>query len=448
MRRLISLLTVLTLLAACCPAFALDKGLPLQRVHQVTLTYQDTVHSNKSRVRLWQAETALPGVTGEINRLARDFAEAYGNDLPAAKNAGDGNSRLDVEIRYSRTGLTWLSFLVQARVTFHRALTAQYIASRTYDMVTGERVTLDDIFPENSGAWPLIAGAVRERCTACWPDTEPDAGNLERLCLPDSLRGLDFTLHGMSLVLHIPAELLYPGRFTLIEVTLMYPDIRPLMTEKAQEETDNLSYYNTCALTFDDGPSRTNTSHVLDALMVTGSRATFFVIGNRVKTYADQVQREHDQGHAVAPHNWTHGNVSKVSGTRLKAMKPSCDAALTEAIGTAPAYDRVPYGLYPRMIKAKVGWAYIQWSLDTYDWRGLKSSKVLQRVQKQISDGDIILCHDIKDNTPASAQMVASWLAENGYMLLTVDELFAKDGVELAPDKVYFRCVDGNTAKK
>ena len=29
--------------------------------------------------------------------------------------------RLDVGIRYSRTGLTWMSFLVQARVTYHRA---------------------------------------------------------------------------------------------------------------------------------------------------------------------------------------------------------------------------------------------------------------------------------------------------------------------------------------
>ncbi len=34
------------------------------------------------------------------------------------------------------------------------------------------------------------------------------------------------------------------------------------------------------------------------------------------------------------------------------------------------------------------------------------------------------------------------------YILLTVDELFAKDGVTLEPDTVYFRCDDGVTTIK
>ena len=31
-----------------------------------------------------------------------------------------------------------------------------------------------------------------------------------------------------------------------------------------------------------------------------------------------------------------------------------------------------------------------------------------------------------------------------GYMMLTIDELMAKDGVELMPDTVYYRCFDGD----
>ena len=33
-------------------------------------------------------------------------------------------------------------------------------------------------------------------------------------------------------------------------------------------------------------------------------------------------------------------------------------------------------------------------------------------------------------------------------MLLTIDELFAKDGVTLEPDTVYYRCVEGDTSIK
>ena len=37
---------------------------------------------------------------------------------------------------------------------------------------------------------------------------------------------------------------------------------------------------------------------------------------------------------------------------------------------------------------------------------------------------------------------------ENGYMLLTIDELFAKDGVTLEPETVYYRCQNGDTSKR
>ena len=95
-----------------------------------------------------------------------------------------------------------------------------------------------------------------------------------------------------------------------------------------------------------------------------------------------------------------------------------------------------------------MGWAYIQWSLDTYDWRGRSTSAVMSKVRSAIQDGDIILCHDIKKNAPETTRQMVRYLEEEGYMLLTVDELFAKDGVELQPKKVYYRCQDGETGKR
>ena len=77
-------------------------------------------------------------------------------------------------------------------------------------------------------------------------------------------------------------------------------------------------------------------------------------------------------------------------------MKEKCDAAMIKAIGTICTYDRVPYGLYPQMIAAQVGWPYIQWSLDTYDWRGKNTAAVLSTVKSEIQDGDIILCFQLR----------------------------------------------------
>ena len=67
-------------------------------------------------------------------------------------------------------------------------------------------------------------------------------------------------------------------------------------------------------------------------------------------------------------------------------------------------------------------------------------------MKKKLHDGDIILCHDIKNNTPESTRQIVRYLEEEGYMPLTIDELFAKDGVTLEKYKVYYRCDQGDTS--
>lgn len=437
---------LLLILLICFMNMPVSGAESLRDCHRVTNKASVTTQKNKSQVKLWHVETAHPAVTEEINGIAQAWADELSPDLPKAGNNGKKNSRLDVEIRYSRTGLTWLSFLVQARTTYHQKLTAQQFTTRTYNMETGDRILLTDIFEDDDETWNMLGETVRQALTDYWPDVEPDAEALNRLCTREALEQADFTLHGMSLVLHYPAQLLYPDQYTLMDVTFFYPDIRDRMTEEGKTETDNLSYYRTCALTFDDGPSAKNTPGVLDALMETGARGTFFVVGNRIKENRWLVQREHDNGNAIGSHNWHHGNVTKSSGSALRAMPKKVNTAMIKSIGIPVRYDRVPGGRYPRMIEVKVGWAYIQWSLDTYDWRGISTAAVMRKVKNKLRDGDIILCHDIKNNTAESTRQIARYLEEEGYMLLTIDELFAKDGVKLEPNKVYYHCEQGDTS--
>ena len=437
---------LLLILLICFMNMPVSGAESLRDCHRVTNKASVTTQKNKSQVKLWHVETAHPAVTEEINGIAQAWADELSPDLPKAGNNGKKNSRLDVEIRYSRTGLTWLSFLVQARTTYHQQLTAQQFTTRTYNMETGDRILLTDIFEDDDETWNMLGETVRQALTDYWPDVEPDAEALNRLCTREALEQADFTLHGMSLVLHYPAQLLYPDQYTLMDVTFFYPDIRDRMTEEGKTETDNLSYYRTCALTFDDGPSAKNTPGVLDALMETGARGTFFVVGNRIKENRWLVQREHDNGNAIGAHNWHHGNVTKSSGSALRAMPQKVNTAMIKSIGIPVRYDRVPGGRYPRMIEVKVGWAYIQWSLDTYDWRGISTAAVMRKVKNKLRDGDIILCHDIKNNTAESTRQIARYLEEEGYMLLTIDELFAKDGVKLEPNKVYYHCEQGDTS--
>ncbi|WP_246613632.1 polysaccharide deacetylase family protein [Paractinoplanes bogorensis] len=56
------------------------------------------------------------------------------------------------------------------------------------------------------------------------------------------------------------------------------------------------------ALTFDDGPHPATTPRLLDVLRRHGARATFFVVGERVRAHPELMERIIAEGHEVANH--------------------------------------------------------------------------------------------------------------------------------------------------
>ena len=50
----------------------------------------------------------------------------------------------------------------------------------------------------------------------------------------------------------------------------------------------------------------------------------------------------------------------------------------------------------------------------------------------------MILCHDLRPGTADYTQTLPQLLAARGFLCVTVEELFAVNGIELAPNTVYF----------
>ena len=369
------------------------------------------------------------------------FNRAVENLLAAVPPITDG--RADAAVYH----LLVCRRMVQARLEYHRQIQQVRFTTRTYDMLTGQRITLADIFPADSPAWTLLEQAVRDAANAYYPDETPDAAAVEALC--ENLAQADFMLYGMSLVIPLPS--VYENHPQLMQVTLYYPQIRAYMTEEAQRQTDNASLYRFCALTYDDGPNQWITPHVLDALMKTGARATFFLVGSRVSDFAYLARQEHDEGHAIATHFYEHLYANQEQGGKFRAMYDKVNRAHIAAIGIAPAYARAPGGQWQRMGSYGVGWPLIQWTAEAQDWSGGDQGPDAYRTANTIAastkDGGIILMHDMKINSAKATEMFIPKLEERGFMLLTVDELFAKDGVTLEANQAYWRCLDGVTTQ-
>lgn len=450
-KKLLQMGWICLLIALCVGTVAVAEtdGTPIQPCHQVTMTEQKRTVQNGATISCWQIQTYQPAVDAALNALAEDYAAQIAPNLPKPGKERSQNSALTVRILHSRTGLSWMSFMVQARQEYYREIQQVQITTRTYDMATGQRITLKDIFPADSPAWTLLAQTVRETANAYYPDETPDAEALEALCTRESIENADFTLHGMSLTLHLPS--CYPDHPQLMQATLYYPQIRAEMTEEAQQQTDNASLYRFCALTYDDGPNQWITPHVLDALMKTGTRATFFLVGSRVNGFANLVRQEHDEGHAIATHFYEHLYANQESGEKFRAMYEKVNRAHIAAIGIAPSYARAPGGQWQRMGSYGVGWPLIQWTAEARDWdgddRGPDENRTANTIVSCTKPGGIILMHDMKINSAKATEIFVPKLEERGYMFLTVDELFAADGVTLEANQAYWRCLDGVTTQ-
>lgn len=88
-------------------------------------------------------------------------------------------------------------------------------------------------------------------------------------------------------------------------------------------------------------------------------------------------------------------------------------------------------------MKETIHFPLIIWNVDTEDWKTRNVQSNISAVTSTLSDGNIILMHDIYDATIDAALELIPQLQESGYQLVTVSELAAYKGVELENGETY-----------
>lgn len=186
------------------------------------------------------------------------------------------------------------------------------------------------------------------------------------------------------------------------------------------------------ALTFDDGPHPTNTPRLLDLLRQRNVKATFYVIATNVKRYPDIMRRMVAEGHEVANHTVTHGNLAKMSDEGVRQELRGCHEAIIAATGVAPKTMRPPYGAITSAqkswIRREFGYPTILWSVDPEDWKKPGSSVVTSRLVSGATPGGILLAHDIHAPTIDAMPSTVDQLLGKGIQFVTVTQLIAMDG--------------------
>ena len=187
-------------------------------------------------------------------------------------------------------------------------------------------------------------------------------------------------------------------------------------------------------LTFDDGPTPSVTPKILDILKEHNVKASFFVIGKKVKENPEIVKRAYNEGHFIGNHTYSHNNsiLYKNSKNFISEIKTT-DLEIGKAIGIDRYHSylfRFPNGFMSNMYKTKkekyskilsnMGYSYIDWNaLNKDSERKYTNKQLLENLQQSIKNKNIlvILMHDTKDVNNSSCILDESinYLKNQGY---------------------------------
>lgn len=192
------------------------------------------------------------------------------------------------------------------------------------------------------------------------------------------------------------------------------------------------------ALTYDDGPSSSATTRILNVLEKYNARATFFVVGSRVNSYKSQLKRAYNLKCEIGNHTYNHATLTSLSASGVKKELSDTDKRVKAVTGENPVLMRPPGGSYRNdTVKKNTAYPIIMWSVDTRDWESRNASKIVSNIKYNVRDGSIVLMHDLYDSTASATETIVPWLIKQGYQIVTVSEMMDAKGITMQNGVAY-----------
>ncbi len=189
-------------------------------------------------------------------------------------------------------------------------------------------------------------------------------------------------------------------------------------------------------LTYDDGPNDPYTPELLDVLAKHGVKATFFMVGQFVEQRPNIARSVVEAGHDVGNHTWSHPNLIFTPPADLERQLTRTQKAIADATGITPELFRPPFGgRRPGTIQAarRLGMTAVMWRVTCFDWSATSHESILQKADRQITGGDVILLHDgghlalgtNRSHTVRATDLLIRKYRELGYEFVPVSEMLA-----------------------
>lgn len=312
---------------------------------------------------------------------------------------------------------------------------AREVAS-TYINQEGAAVTLDKLFQNPEAAKEIFLKELTSQLTFRQVEESQQTEVLNDLRKIE-LSQWNFHYEDSLFSIRFPKEINGVSSVT-VPLSSFYDLIRPEYLQgadlEAYQQYETKRHEKMVALTFDDGPDSKTTPQALEILKRYNAKATFFMVGQNVAANPELAKRVLDEGHQLGIHTWSHPDLTKLPLNQSKKEILDTQEAIYKATGIRPMITRPPYGAINSTVQNAVDQSFIMWSVDSLDWKTRNTKAIMQEIVKT-QPGSIILMHDIHQTTIDALPSVLDYLKNNGYTLVTVDELLDN---QLQPHQIYY----------
>jgi peptidoglycan/xylan/chitin deacetylase (PgdA/CDA1 family) len=182
------------------------------------------------------------------------------------------------------------------------------------------------------------------------------------------------------------------------------------------------------ALTFDAMQEKGSLDSILNTLKSCGVKASFFVTGQWVEAFPDEVQAIAADGHDIGNYSQSYQEMTGMTRKEIQQEIQTLHEKVWELAHVEMKLFRAPYGKYDTELIDTVkqsGYLPISWSIDSQDWKEYGANDLIRTIlqDQNLEEGAILRFHCSSASTAEALPELISALQEQGYELVPVSQM-------------------------
>ena len=161
------------------------------------------------------------------------------------------------------------------------------------------------------------------------------------------------------------------------------------------------------------------------------------MLGEHAIKQPELVKDIYVRGHTIGSHTYDHKQLTKLEMNEVMHEVNYTNEIIKNITEEDVKYLRPPYGSYNKEMLEKIDMSFILWNVDVEDWKLKDEKKIANYIIENVNDGDIVLLHDIHNETIEGVIKAIDELQKKDFAFVSIDELISYKKIILEKNMVY-----------